>query len=103
MRPGWCLGTPLAEQSLLCAALPASGRIRASSTSWGHRAAARRRVHRSPDVVGAAGLDRRTSTSWAVAVDLYENRTPRSCAGSVLPHTNFGRPIERMITARRNS
>ena len=41
MRPGWCLGTPLAEQSLLCAALPASGRIRASSTSWGDRGRSR--------------------------------------------------------------
>ena len=35
------LGTPLAEQSLLCAAMPASGRIRASSTSWGHRGRSR--------------------------------------------------------------
>ena len=41
MRPGWCLGTPLAEQSLLCAALPASGRIRASITSWGDRGRSR--------------------------------------------------------------
>ena len=41
MRPGWCLGTPLAEQSLLCAALPASGRIRAPSTSWGDRGRSR--------------------------------------------------------------
>ena len=34
-------GTPPAEQSLLCAAMPASGRIRASSTSWGHRGRSR--------------------------------------------------------------
>ena len=38
---GVVLGTPLAEQSLLCAAMPASGRIRASSTSWGHRGRSR--------------------------------------------------------------
>ena len=31
---------------------------------------------------------------------LYEYRSPRSCAGAVRAHTNFGRPIERMITAR---
>ena len=38
---GGVLGTPLAEQSLLCAALPASGRIRAPSTSWGDRGRSR--------------------------------------------------------------
>ena len=38
---GVVLGTPLAEQSLLCAAMPASGRIRASSTSWGDRGRSR--------------------------------------------------------------
>ena len=34
--------------------------------------------HRAPVGKTNTGLDRRTSTSWAVAVDRYENRTPRS-------------------------
>ena len=82
--------------------MPASGRIRASSTSCVQSVRPRdggslevRTWWTRPDSTEAGlRLTGARRPVWAVAVDRYENRTPRSCASSA-PDTYELRPADR--------